>query len=86
MKYEVSRHGQRLEAVGAHSGYRIRMSTLAAEHLDHWPVHVTVRGSESEDEVTIDLPHRRPLRSPTEAFDFGYRCAVLWIDALDHRG
>ena len=22
---------------------------------------------------------------PTEAFDFGYECATLWIDALDHR-
>lgn len=87
MKYEVTRRGQRLEAVGAHSGWRIRMSTLAAEGLDHWPVHVAVRGSESEDEVTIDVPHgRRPLRSPTEAFDFGYECATLWIDALDHRG
>jgi hypothetical protein len=84
MKYEVSVHGQRLEAVGAHSGYRIRMSTLAARHLEHFPVHVTVRGSESEDEVTIDLPKRR-FSSPTEAFDFGYACATLWIDALDHR-
>ena len=85
MKYETRVRGQRLEAVGAHSGWRIRMSTLAAERLDHWPVHVAVRGSESEDEVTIDVP-KRPLRSPTEAFDFGYECATLWIDALDHRG
>ena len=23
---------------------------------------------------------------PREAFDFGYQCATLWIDALDHRG
>ena len=85
MKYEVSHHGQRLEAIGAHSGWRIRMSTLAAEHLDQWPLHVAVRGSESEDEVTVEIPRRR-LASPTEAFDFGYECATLWIDALDHRG
>lgn len=84
MKYELSRRGQRLEAIGAHSGYRIRMSTLAAEHLGHWPLHVAVRGSESEDEVTVKVP-KRHFSSPAEAFDFGYDCATLWIDALDHR-
>lgn len=84
MKYEVIKQGQRLEAIGAHSGYRIRMSTLAATDLDNWPVHVHVRGSESEDEVKVDVP-KKQLSSPTEAFDFGYRCATLWIDALDHR-
>ena len=85
MKYEVIGHGARLEAVGAHSGYRIRMSTSAARDLDAWPVLVHVRGSESEDEVAVTVPKRR-LRSPTEAFDFGYDCAVLYIDAEDHRG
>lgn len=84
MKYEVIARGPRLEAFGAHSGYRIRMSTLAARGLDSWPVTVHVRGSESEDEVTVDVP-KRQLGSATEALDFGYDCAVLWIDALDHR-
>ena len=37
MKYEVIDHGARLEAVGAHSGYRIRMSTSAARDLDAIP-------------------------------------------------
>lgn len=87
MKYETSVRGHRLEAIGAHSGYRIRMSTLAAlspGDLGTWPVKVYVRGSESEDEVQIDVP-KRPLASATQALDHGYDCAVLWIDALDHR-
>ena len=86
MKYEVIRHGHRLEAIGAHSGYRIRMSTLsaAAEGLETWPVNVYVRGSESEAEVKVDVP-KHHLASPTDAFDFGYRFATLWIDAMDHR-
>ena len=83
MKYEVIPRGHRLEAIGAHSGYRIRMSTLAAGELDSFPVQVYVRGSESEDEVRVDVP-KRHLANPHEAFDFGYECAVLWIDALDH--
>jgi hypothetical protein len=86
MKYEVITHGNRLEAIGAYSGYRIRMSTLSAtaEGLEHWPVSVFVRGSESEDEVKVDVP-KHHLASPTEAFDFGYDCATLWIDASNHR-
>lgn len=84
MKYEVIQHGPRLEAIGAHSGYRIRMSTLSAHGFDTWPVDVYVRGSESEDEVRVDVP-KRHCASPTDAFDHGYECAVVWIDALDHR-
>ena len=84
MKYEVFVHGPRLEAIGAHSGYRIRMSTLSAHDLDSWPISVHVRGSESEDEVKVDLP-KQHVSSATEAFDFGYRFATLWIDAQDHR-
>jgi len=30
MKYEIIERGHRLEAIGAHSGYRIRISTLSA--------------------------------------------------------
>ena len=84
MKYDVSTHGHRLEAIGAHSGYRIRMSTLSAQGLENWPVSVHIRGSESEDEVKVDVP-KHHLASPTDAFDFGWRCATLWIDASDHR-
>ena len=84
VKYQVTTHGHRLEALGAHSGYRIRMSTLSAQDLGLWPVKVYVRGSESEDEVRVDVP-RTHFASATEAFDFGYRCATLWIDAQDHR-
>ena len=84
MKYELVEHGHRLEAIGAHSGYRLRLSTLSAGDLVTWPVSVHVRGSESEDEVRGDVP-KRHLGSAKEALDFGYDCAVLWIDALDHR-
>ena len=85
MRYEVIVRGHRLEAIGAHSGYRIRMCTLSSGDFDNWPLNVFVRGSESEDEVKIPLP-KRQLASQSEAFDYGYECATLWIDALDHRG
>jgi hypothetical protein len=85
MKYEVCERGHRLEAVGAHHGYRFRVSTLAAADLMTWPVSVHVRGSESEPEVRVDAP-RHDLRSASEALEYGYQCAVLWIDAMDHHG
>lgn len=84
MKYEVHREGPRLEAIGAHSGFRIRMSTMPPLGRQSWPVTVHVRGSESEDELKVDVP-RRELRSAEEAFDFGYHCATLWINARAHR-
>jgi len=28
---------------------------------------------------------KRHFASQGEAFDFGYECATLWIDAQDHR-
>jgi hypothetical protein len=85
MKYDISEHGERVEAIAAHSGYRIRISTLSAANLAMWPVSIHVRGSESEDEVRIDAP-RRHLGSAMEAIDYGYECAIVWIDAQDHRG
>ena len=84
MKYEITRQGPRLEAIGTHSGYRIRISTVAESPVALWPVSVHVRGSESEEEVQVDVPERH-LSNATEALDHGYDCAVLWIDALDHR-
>lgn len=84
MKYELTQQGDRLEAIGAHSGYRIRLSTVAASPVSTWPVSVHVRGSESEDEVAVDVPPQHHA-SATEALDHGYGRAVLWIDALDHR-
>ena len=84
MKYEIFDRGERLEAIGAHSGYRIRISTVAATTVAVWPVSVHVRGSESEDEVDVQMP-KRHLSSATEALDYGYECAVQWIDAQDHR-
>ena len=85
MKYDLAERGERLEAIGHHSGYRIRISTLSAANLSMWPVSVHVRGSESEDEVNVDAP-RRHLGSAAEAIEYGYECAVLWIEAQDHRG
>ena len=84
MKYDITERGGRLEAVGCHSGYRIRICTVSSCKLALWPVSVHVRGSESEDEVRVDTPHRH-LSSAAEAIDYGYECAVLWIDAQDHR-
>ena len=85
MKYEVRGEGQRLEAIGTLHGYRIRISTLATPSLVSWPVSVHVRGSESEPEVRIETP-KHPLTSPEAALEFGYTCAQLWIEAMDHHG
>ena len=85
MKYDTTERGERLEAIGNHSGYRIRISTLAAANLAMWPVSIHVRGSESEDEVKVSAP-KRHLSSAAEALEYGYECAVLWIEAQDHRG
>ncbi|MEF7617432.1 hypothetical protein V4F39_26205 [Aquincola sp. MAHUQ-54] len=84
MKYEITRSGPRIEAIGAHAGYRIRLSTARPGGGTGWPLHVAVRGSESEDEVEVPLPQHH-LRSQDEALEFGYDCAVLYIDAMDHR-
>ena len=84
MRYEIVRRGPRIEAIGAHSGYRIRLSTLPRSPTGSWPVHACVRGSESEDEIAVPVPHR-VLTSIEQALDHGYDCAVLWIDAQDHR-
>ena len=85
MKYDLAERGERLEAIGHCSGYRIRISTLAAANLAMWPVSIHVRGSESEDEVKVNAP-KRHLGSAAEAIEYGYECAVLWIEAQDHRG
>ena len=84
MKYEIAERGGRQEALGAHSGYRIRMTTAHAPAAASWPVLVWVRGSESEDEVRVDVP-KRQLATAAAAFDYGYACATLWIDAENRR-
>ena len=80
MKYEVVSQRPAMEAIGAHSGYRIRMCLHKAE--SGLQVEVRVRGSESEEEVAVDLPVMT-FTTESEAFDYGYRCAVLWIDAAN---
>lgn len=80
MKYEVVKQGATVEAIGAHSGYRIRMSLHKAEA--GLQVEVRVRGSESEEEVAVELPVRA-FAHESDAFDYGYACAVLWIDAAN---
>jgi hypothetical protein len=84
MKYEVTSRGPRLEAMSAHSGYRIRMSTVGAPTACAYPVNVWVRGSESEDEIKVPVP-KRSYASPSDALDHGYACAVSYIDAMNHR-
>jgi hypothetical protein len=85
MKYEIHQAGNRLEALGALHGFRIRICTLASSHLATWPVSVHVRGSESEPEISVDAP-KGDLRSAAEALEYGYECAKLWIEAMDHHG
>jgi len=82
MKYEVVEREGGVEAIGAYSGYRIRMAlglSAAGPQARIW-----VRGSESEAEVEVDVP-LKPSRDRTEAFERGYAHAVLWIDAENKR-
>ena len=82
MKYEIVDHLGAVEAIGAYSGYRIRMSLgLSATGPQ---VRVWVRGSESEEEVEVKAPLKL-LGNRNEAFDHGYLHAVLWIDAENKR-
>ena len=37
------------------------------------------------NQIKVDTP-RHDLRSAEEALEYGYECARLWIEAMDHRG
>lgn len=82
MKYEVIDRGDTVEAITAYSGYRVRMTLQGGGSALQVRVHV--RGSESEDEVEVGVP-QRSLSSAAQAFDHGYECALLWIDAENRR-
>ncbi len=82
MKYALVQNDRGVEAIGAYSGYRIRMS-LGLRAAGPQP-RVWVRGSESEAEVEVDVP-LRPSRNRDEAFEHGYAHAVLWVDAENKR-
>jgi hypothetical protein len=82
MKYEQVEGADGIEAIGAYSGYRVRMSLVAADA--GLEVDVRVRGSESEEEVAVEVPHMA-FRNASDAFDHGYEWAVLWIDAENKR-
>jgi hypothetical protein len=82
MKYEIVDHAGAVEAIGAYGGYRIRMSLGLSPTGPQ--VRVWVRGSESEEEVEVDVPLKR-LNNRDEAFDHGYAIAALWIDAENKR-
>lgn len=84
MKVQITRHGRRIEGLGAHSGYRIRLATTEPAAGASWPLTVCVRGSESEDEVHVPLPPHA-LPSLEAAFDWGFDEAQRYIDAMDRR-
>lgn len=73
MRYEVVGRGDTVEAITAHSGYRIRMSLHKV--AVGFRVEVRIRGSESEEEVAVDMPGRA-FANDREAFDYGYEHAV----------
>jgi hypothetical protein len=82
MRYEIADRAGAVEAIGAYSGYRIRMALGLSATGPH--VRVWIRGSESEEEVEVDVPSK-VLGNRDEAFDHGYANAVLWIDAENKR-
>jgi hypothetical protein len=82
MKYQVTPKGDTTEAIGAYSGYRIRIVTQRDTATGKFPLKVYFRGSESLPENAVDVG---AITSDTAAgaLERGYALAVAWIDRLD---
>ena len=84
MKYAYTDDGgPRIEAVGAHAGYRVRLEARQDPLSHRFAVGVYLRGSESEDEVQVNEADAIRAESPEDALDLGYERAVAWIDRSD---
>jgi hypothetical protein len=83
MDHEVIRGGDQEEAIGAHSGFRIRVVTAWDAAARQFRASAYVRGSETEEEVAIAVPGKdgKGFALLQDAQDFGFAAAVRWIDS-----
>lgn len=79
MDHEITREADHEEAIGAHSGFRIRVVTLWDSASRQFRVQAWVRGSETEQEVGVDT-QSRSFALLQDARDHGFEVAQQWID------
>lgn len=79
MDHQVIRSAEQEEAIGAHSGFRIRVVTAWDAVTRQYQVHAFVRGSETEEEVEMDTQGAR-FALIQDAEDHGFAVATKWID------
>ena len=84
MKYALVKPGDPTEALGAYSGYRVRLVAQRDVESGLYSVGVFYRGSESMPEQAVPLA-AAATATPTDALDLGYSLAVDWIDRMDGR-
>lgn len=79
MDHEITRGVDQEEAIGAHSGFRIRVVTAWDASSRQFIVSAFVRGSETEEEVQLDTQGRR-FALIQDAEDHGFALSTQWID------
>ena len=79
MDHEITRGVDKEEAIGAHSGFRIRVVTAWDAPSRQFLVSAFVRGSETEEEVQVDTQGRR-FALIQDAENHGFAVATHWID------
>ena len=82
MKYVVTKPGDPTEALGAYSGYRIRLVARRDVQTGLYTIGVFYRGSESLPEHAVPVT-AAAMETPGLALDLGYALAVDWIDRSD---
>jgi len=83
MKYEITNEGNPTEALGAHSGYRIRLIAQRDGPAGKYVVCAFFRGSESLPENPVSIVGGAAFDTVAQALDFGYSRCVEWIDGMD---
>lgn len=79
MDHQVTHSADQEEAIGAHSGFRIRVITSWDAPTRQFVVKAYVRGSETEEEVAMSTQGRR-FALIQDAQDHGFAAAMEWID------
>ena len=79
MDHQVIHSDDHEEAIGAHAGLRIRVVTAWDVAARQFVVQAYVRGSETQEEVAVDMQGRR-FALIQDAQDHGFAAATQWID------
>lgn len=79
MDHQVIRGVDQEEAIGAHSGFRIRVVTAWDAQHRHYTVRAYVRGSETEEEIAM-ATQGQGFALIQDAEDHGFAVATGWID------